>query len=212
MLTLYEFFRSTSSFRTRIALNLKGLEYKHVSVLLRGGEHLTDEYTRMNPQQLVPTLVDGEHTLNQSLAIIEYLEETHPEPALLPPDPAGRARVRAFAQIAACEMHPLHNLRVLKYLRTECGQDDDGIERWTHAWIGKGFQAMEGMLADSRTGRFCHGDAPGLADLCLVPQVFSAKRFAFDVTPYARCWEIHQRCMELPAFERAKPTNQPDAE
>lgn len=211
-LTLYEYFRSTSSFRTRIALNLKGLPYEHVSVHLRRSEQRGETYTRMNPQQLVPTLVDGEHALIQSLAIIEYLEETHPEPPLLPAAAADRARVRAVAQIAACEVHPLHNLRVLEYLRGELGQDEDGVQRWIHTWMAAGFDAMEGLLADARTGRHCHGDTPGLADLCLVPQVFTAERFGFDIAPYTACRRIHDQCMELEAFQRAAPGRQPDAE
>lgn len=215
MITLYEYFRSTSSFRTRIALNLKGLDYKHVSVHLRrnGGEQFSDDYSRMNPQQLVPTLVDGDHVLVQSLPIIEYLEETHPEPPLLPADPAGRARVRAIAQIAASEMHPLHNLRVLQYLREEYGQDEEGVKRWIHTWLGNGFSAIEGILnRDAMEGAYCHGDKPTLADICLVPQVFTAKRFEFDLSPYAKAMAAHERCMELDAFQQAIPSRQPDAE
>ncbi|MCC5809132.1 MAG: maleylacetoacetate isomerase [Ectothiorhodospiraceae bacterium] len=213
-LTLYEYFRSTSSFRARIALNVKGLPYAHASVHLRrdGGEQFGDTYTHMNPQQLVPTLVDGEHALIQSLAIIEYLEETHPEPPLLPEAPADRARVRAFAQIAACEVHPLHNLRVLEYLRAQLGQDEEAVTRWIHTWMAAGFRAMEALLADPRTGRHCHGDRPGLADLCLVPQVFTAERFGVDLAPYEACRRIHRQCMELDAFQQAVPSRQPDAE
>lgn len=216
MLTLYEYFRSSSSFRTRIALNLKGLEYRHVSVHLRrnGGEQFSDEYRRLNPQQLVPTLVDDAgNALSQSLAIIEYLEETHPQPALLPTSPHARARVRSMAQLVACEMHPLNNLRVLLYLRRELGQDEDGLQRWIHTWLAQGFDGFEGMLSRSAdTGRFCHGDSPTLADICLVPQVFNAQRFDFDVSRYPTLWRIHNHCMGLEAFEKAQPANQPDAE
>jgi maleylpyruvate isomerase len=216
MLTLYEYFRSSSSFRTRIALNLKGLEYRHVPVHLRrnGGEQFSEDYRRLNPQQLVPTLVDDAgNAIAQSLAIIEYLEETHPQPALLPHGPLGRARVRSLAQFIACEMHPLNNLRVLLYLRRELGQDDDGIQRWIHTWLEQGFEGLEGMLSRSAdTGHCCHGDHPTLADVCLVPQVANAQRFDFDVSRYATVWRIHDHCMSLEAFEQAKPANQPDAE
>lgn len=215
MLELHEFFRSGASFRVRIALNLKGLEYRHVSVHLRrnGGEHRAEAYTRLNPQQLVPTLVDDGHPIIQSLAIMEYLDDIRPEPALLPKEPLERARVRALAQVVACDMHPLNNLRVLQYLQKELGQDEAGVNRWVHTWQAAGFESLEGLLAgDGRTGRFCHGDSPTLADVCLVPQVFHAERFGFDVSRYPTVWAIHQRCLELEAFQQAQPDKQPDAE
>ena len=212
MLVLHEYFRSTSSFRTRIALNLKGLQYRHVSVHLRSGAQRSDTYARLNPQQLVPTLEDNGQALTQSLAIIEYLEEIAPEPPLLPAAPADRARVRAFALVAACEVHPLHNLQVLKYLREELGQDEDAVQRWIATWMSAGFRTMEAMLADARTGDFVHGARPGLADLCLVPQVFTARRFGVDTAAYPRCEAVFERCVALPAFDRARPDRQPDAE
>lgn len=215
MLELHEFFRSGTSFRVRIALNLKGLEYRHVGVHLRrsGGEHRTEAYARLNPQRLVPTLVDDGQAVIQSLAIIEYLDEIQPEPALLPQAPFERARVRALAQVVACDMHPLNNLRVLEYLRGELGQDEEGVNRWVHTWQAQGFHALEGLLSGHpHTGRYCHGDTPSLADICLVPQVIHAQRFGFDVSRYPTVWAIHQRCLELDAFQRALPDRQPDAE
>jgi maleylpyruvate isomerase len=215
MIKLYEFFRSSASYRVRIALNLKGLEYEHVGIHLRrgGGEQFSPEYRALNPQEMVPTLVDGGDVLLQSLAIIEYLDEKYPEPALLPVELLEKARVRALAQVIACEMHPLNNLRVLQYLRNELKQEEAEVMRWIHTWFEKGFGTLERLLADSRhTGSFCHGDSPTLADVCLVPQVGSAQRFEFDLSPYPTVQRIAATCNSLPAFEQAKPGKQPDAE
>lgn len=215
MLKLYEYFRSGASFRTRIVLNLKGMDYEHVGIHLRrdGGQHRSPFYTELNPQRLVPTLVDGQHVITQSLPIIEYLEELKPNPPILPPGAAGRARVRALAQLIACDVHPLNNLRVLQYLREDLHQDEDAVTKWIHTWHKAGLESLEAMLStDPATGRYCHGDAPGLADACLIPNVFHAQRFQVKVTDYPTLWEIHQRCLELDAFQRALPDKQPDAE
>jgi maleylpyruvate isomerase len=212
---LYSYFRSSASYRVRIALNLKGLDYEYAAVHLRrgGGEHRSADYRALNPQALVPTLVDGERVLTQSLAIIEYLEETHPQPPLLPAAPADRAHVRALAQLVACEIHPLNNLRVLGYLTGELGVSEEAKNRWYRHWVALGLQALEAQLArDPRTGRFCFGDAPGLADCCLVPQLANARRFECDLSGYPTLTRIERACLELPAFQRAAPGAQPDAE
>jgi maleylpyruvate isomerase len=214
MIKLYEYFRSSASYRVRIALKLKGLDYEHASIHLRrgGGEQFSPEYRALNPQEMVPTLVDGGDVLLQSLAIIEYLDEKYPEPALLPVGLLEKARVRALAQVVACEMHPLNNLRVLEYLRNELKHDESEVTRWIHTWFEKGFGTLERLLADSHhTGSFCHGDSPTLADVCLVPQVASAQRFEFDLSPYPTVQRIAEACNALPAFEQAKPGKQPDA-
>lgn len=213
MRILHEYFRSTSSFRTRIALRLKELPYEHrsVSLLNNGGEQFSADYTRMNPQQLVPTLEEDGQPLTQSLAIIEYLDEVYPQPALLPGSPLDRARIRAFAQASAIEVHPLHNQRVLKYLRNELGQDEDVVTQWIHHWLELGFNALETMLDDPRTGQYCHGDTPTLADICLVPQHFVADRFGFDVSAYPRCVAVREQCLTLPAFAESVPARHPDA-
>jgi maleylacetoacetate isomerase len=161
----------------------------------------------------VPTLEDGEHSLIQSLAIIEYLDEIRPEPPLLPNDPAGRARVRALADIVACDIHPIDNLRVLRYLSRNLGQDEAGIQRWFDHWIVEGFNALERIMAeDGQTGDFCHGDQPGLADICLVPQVINAQRYKLDMAPYPTIRRVFENCMKLDAFDRAQPSKQPDYE
>lgn len=212
---LYTFFRSSASYRVRIALNLKGLEYEHVPVHLRrgGGEQFYPDYKAKNPQALVPTLEDGGRLLTQSLAIIEYLEERYPEPPLLPKDPADRATARAMALAIACEIHPIQNLRVLSYLRSELKQSEAEAKRWAQHWIGLGFSALEQMvLAAPKRGKFCFGDAPTLADLCLVPQVANARRFGCDLSGYPTLVRIDAYCATLPAFSRAGPENQPDAE
>jgi len=212
-LKLHGYFRSSAAYRVRIALNLKGLDYDQASIHLRKGVQFSPDYRKLNPAQLVPALEDGPLVLRQSMAIIEYLYETHPNPPLLPQDPAGRARVRALAQDISCDIHPLDNLRVLVYLEKNLGQDQKSRDRWFAHWIEQGFAGMETVLAGSRqTGRFCHGDAPGLADICLVPQVANAGRVNLDMTPYPTIARIHAECQKLPAFQKALPMNQPDAE
>lgn len=212
---LYTYFRSTAAWRVRIALALKGLEYEAVSVnLVRdGGEQHADAFRKLNPQRLVPVLVDGDEVFTQSLAIIEYLDETHAEPPLLPMSAAGRARVRALAQVVACDIHPLNNLRAWKYLEREFGADEPAKRKWMHAWMDAGLAALERMLADDpRTGEYCHGDAPTLADLCLVPQIYNAMRFELPLQPYPTVMRIHDHCMQSPAFADTAPDRQADAE
>lgn len=212
-LTLHNFFRSSTSTRLRAALNLKGLSYDYVSYALRKGETRTPEYLAMNPAGLVPALQreDGV-VMVQSLAIIEWLEEVHPEPALLPPDPDGRARVRALAYMVACEIHPVNNLRVLGYIDQEFDAGEEGQKAWFQHWVNTTFEPLESMLAASpQTGRFCHGDTPTLADLCLYAQVWNNGRFEVDMTPYPTISRIFAALDELPAFRDAAPPNQPDA-
>jgi len=210
---LYGYFRSSAAFRVRIALNLKGLGYDSASVHLRRGDQAEAPYLGGNPQGLVPALETDGEILIQSLAIIEYLDETHPVPPLLPGDPAGRARVRGLAAIVACDIHPLNNLRVLRYLQRPLGQDQAAIATWYNHWIDAGFAAFERLLAaDRRTGRFCHGDTPGLADIALVPQVVNAERFRLDLAAYPRIVRIHEAAMKLDAFAAAHPDKQPDRE
>lgn len=210
---LHGYFRSSAAFRVRIALNLKGLDYDQASIHLRRGEQRAPDYLKLNPQALVPALVDGDLVLTQSLATIEYLDETYPNLPLLPNTRDGRARVRALAQIVACEIHPLGNLRVLQYLAKELKQDEPAVQRWFNHWIALGFGAFESLIAGHpETGRFCHGDQPTLADICLVPQVFNAKRYDLDLKPYPTLMRIFESCMAVPAFDRAQPDNQPDAE
>ncbi|HYG43414.1 MAG TPA: maleylacetoacetate isomerase [Bordetella sp.] len=212
---LYSYFRSSAAYRVRIALNLKGLSYEYLGVhlLKDGGQQLSESYRALNPAALVPTLVDGDVAIGQSLAIIEYLDETHPQPALLPSDPAGRARVRAIAQSIACDTHPLNNLRVLKYLKRTLQVSDDAKNDWYRHWVDLGLSAVEAMLANSpATGRFCHGDTPSLADLCLVPQVYNARRFDCDLSAMPTVLRIDAACRELQAFDLAEPDKQPDTE
>jgi len=212
---LYTFFRRSAAYRVRIALNLKGLAYEAVPVHLSrgGGEQLAPAYRKLNPQSLVPVLQDGERVLAQSLAIMEYLEEVYPLQPLLPKNPAARARVRSLALAIACEIHPLNNLRVLNYLSGPLGLGDDARRTWYHHWIALGLGALEARLAgDRETGSFCHGDAPGLADCCLVPQLANARRFKCDVSPYPTLLGIEKNCQALDAFQRAAPDKQPDAE
>lgn len=208
---LFGFFRSSAAFRVRIALNLKGLAYEDAFIHLRRGDQRSADYLAVNPQGLVPALeVDG-HTLIQSQAIVEYLDETYPEPPLLPQDPAGRARVRALAAIVACDIHPINNLRVLRYLSRTLGHDQAAIEAWYNHWIATGFAAFEQLLAgDPRTGRFCDGDRPGLADIALVPQVVNSERYRLDLTPYPTIARIYAQCLQVDAFAAAHPRNQPD--
>ncbi|WP_144638435.1 maleylacetoacetate isomerase [Bordetella genomosp. 13] len=212
---LYSYFRSSAAYRVRIALNLKGLtaDYMPVHLLKDGGQQLAPAYRQLNPNALVPTLVDGDLTLGQSLAIIEYLDEIHPQPAMLPSDAAGRARVRAIALTLACDIHPLNNLRVLKYLKHDMKVGEDAKNEWYRHWIDVGLGGLEQMLAGSpQTGRFCHGDTPTLADLCLVPQIFNARRFDCDLSAFPTLLRIDAACQELKAFQDAAPENQPDAE
>ena len=211
-LILYSYFRSSAAYRVRIALNLKGLTYGVNPVHLRrsGGENFRPEYLALNPQGLVPTLVHGNQVLTQSLAIIEYLEERFPEPAILPEGPAGRARIRAMAQLVACEIHPPNNLRVGDYLKRNLGQDEAAWLVWYRHWIAKGFAALAKLIADGPSGRFCHGDTPTLADICLVPQVYNARRFDCDLAAYPVIERIDACCRELDAFAKAAPESQPD--
>jgi maleylacetoacetate isomerase len=210
---LYTYFRSGTSHRVRIALNLKGLAYEPVYVHLLKGEQRQERYRALNPQGLLPLLEDGEARISQSLAIIEYLEHTHPEPPLLPEEPVAQARVRSLALICACEMHPLNNLRVLKYLKSSLDLDQAARDAWCRHWMEEGFGALERRLAsEPETGRFCHKDRPTLADVCLVPQVVSAQRWGTDLGSYPTVRRIHDACLELGPFARAMPANQPDAE
>lgn len=210
---IYDYFRSSAAYRCRIALNLKGLEPDRTFVNLSTGENGSDWYRDVNPQQLVPTLIDENGTLTQSIAIIEYLDETVPEPRLLPQDPIGRARVRALAQSIACDIHPLNNLRVLKYLTGDMGLSEEKKLEWYHHWIDTGFTALERQLNDDpKTGTYCHGETVSLADICLAPQVFNAKRFEVIVAKYPTITRIDEAINRLPAFESAQPGRQPDAQ
>jgi maleylacetoacetate isomerase/maleylpyruvate isomerase len=209
---LYTYFRSSAAFRVRIALNLKGLAYQSQFVHLAKGEHLQPAYTAVNPQGLLPALeVDGA-LLAQSLAIMEYLDETHPQPALLPKDPLGRARARSLSLIVACEIHPLNNPRVLKYVKNTLGHSQDEVNVWYRHWIADGLAKLEAELGKPGTGRHCHGDAPTMADCCLVPQIFNAQRFDCDLKSYPTVMRVFDACMRLDAFDRAQPGKQPDAE
>jgi maleylacetoacetate isomerase len=210
---LYGYFRSSAAFRVRIALNLKQLDYENSFIHLRRGDQAQPGFLSLNPQGLVPAIEIDQHLLTQSLAIIEYLDETHPEPPLLPRDPAGRARIRALAAIVACDIHPLNNLRVLRYLHRPLGADRSAVETWYNHWIDSGFRAFEGLVAgDPRTGAFCHGDHPGLADIALVPQMVNAERYRLDLAPYPTIARIFETCMKLDAFAAAHPERQPDRE
>jgi len=210
---LYGYFRSSATYRVRIALNLKGLAYNQEFLHLPKKENLTDAFSAINPQQLLPTLIDGAATLTQSLAIIEYLDETYPNPPLLPGDPLQRARVRALALAIACEIHPLNNLRVLRYLVGPMGLSNAKKDEWYSHWVETGLRAVEAMVAGHvQTGRFCHGDAPSLADVCLIPQLSNARRFNCDLSGCPTLVRIEQAALECPAFQRAAPENQPDAE
>jgi len=215
MRQLYSYFRSSAAYRVRIALNLKGLEYDILPVhLVRGGgENFKPEYLSVNPLGLVPALATGEGPVIQSLAIIEYLEEMHPEPPLLPDSPHERARVRALAQTVASEIHPLNNLRVLDYLVNRLGVDEEQKLAWYRHWVNEGLAGMETLLAGNpQTGSFCHGDRPTLADCCLVPQLYNAVRFDCPLDAFPTIRRIETHCSELRAFRDAAPENQPDAE
>ena len=209
---LYTFFRSSASFRVRIAMNHKGLKYDPGLVSLPKGEHLEAKYKSVNSQGLVPALDDAGHILTQSLAIMEYLDEVHPVPKLLPSDPLDRAYVRALSQIVACEIHPLNNLRTLKYIRRAYKLDEEGVNAWYRHWIAEGFGMMESFLADNgKSGRFCFRDQVTMADCCLVPQVFNAQRYNCDLKRYPTAMRIHEACMKLEPFIQAQPSKQPDA-
>lgn len=212
MLTLYDYFRSTAAYRVRITLNLKGLDYQQAQVNLLQGEEGGSEYRAVNPQGLVPALDVGGEVLQQSLAICEYLDEVEPEPPLLPDDPLQRAQIRALAQMVACDIHPVNNLRILKYLTGKLGVSEAQKLSWYRHWIDEGFCPIEQMLSETASaGLFCFGNSITLADICLVPQVYNARRFELDLSPYPRIVQIEQQCLQLDAFERARPENQPDA-
>jgi maleylacetoacetate isomerase len=214
-LTLYGYWRSSAAYRVRIALNLKGLAYDYAAThLLRdGGEQRKPAYLARNPQGLVPALQDGDVLLVQSLAIIEYLDETHPSPPLLPADAAGRAAVRAMALAIACDVHPLNNLRVLQYLKSELHADDTAIARWSQNWIARGFDALESWIGrHSRDERHCYGTSVTLADVVLVPQVANAHRVKLDLARWPRLRAVAESLETLPAFAAARPERQPDAE
>jgi maleylpyruvate isomerase len=209
---LWGYFRSSAAFRVRIALALKGLPAEHAFVHLRRNEQRAPDYLARNPLGFVPTLEDGPVVLTQSLAICEYLDEMHPEPPFLPADPVGRARVRAIAYAIACDIHPVNNLRVLRYLLKPLGLDKAAHDAWYRHWIAVGFEALEKLLSDGKTGPYCHGALPGLADICLVPQVFNAKRLCSDaeLEAYPTLMAAFAACMAHPAFQAAAPENQPD--
>lgn len=212
---LFTYFRSSAAYRVRIALNLKGLGYDAVPVhLLRdGGQHLLDEYRAINPSGLVPAFQDDAITLTQSMAILEYLEEAYPQVPLMPTGAVARAHVRELAQIIACDIHPVNNLRVLKYLVRQLGQSEEVKTDWYRHWVIEGFQSLEAHLARHLdTGTFCYGHSPTIADCFLVPQVFNAQRFDIDVTAYPTISRINDMCVDLPAFKAAHPGQQPDAE
>nr|ALV86712.1 maleylacetoacetate isomerase [uncultured bacterium P1N3] len=212
MMKLYNYFRSSASFRVRIALNLKGLDYDYLPVHIARGEHKTGPFSAISPDMLVPLLEDDGERFTQSMAIIEYLDEIHPEPALLPHDPVGRAHVRALAQTVACEIHPLNNLRVLKYLVRELKLGDDAKNIWYRHWVREGMLAFERQLALRPASLYCWGDTPTLADCCLVPQVFNGQRFDCDFSGLPRTMAAFEACMQLDAFQRAQPSRCPDAE
>jgi maleylacetoacetate isomerase/maleylpyruvate isomerase len=207
---LYNYFRSSASFRVRIALALKGLDYDYVPVHLVKREHLEESYASVSASRLVPLLQDGDISVTQSLAIMEYLEETHPQPPLLPADAPGRARVRALALDIACEIHPLNNLRVLRYLVHDMKVSEDDKDRWYRHWVETGLEVVERQLAASPS-RYCHGEAPTLADCCLVPQVFNAQRFNCRLDHVPNVMRVHETCMLLDAFAKTQPSACPDA-
>jgi maleylacetoacetate isomerase len=212
---LYGYFRSSAAYRARIAFNLKGIEpeLRFVHLLKDGGQQHTAEYQSLNPQGLIPALAHDGHLITQSLAIIEYLDEIVPEPPLLPRDAAGRARARSVAYTIACDIHPVNNLRVNNYLRDNLGVEKEALAAWQKHWITLGFAALETMLArDDETGKFCHGDAPTIADICLIPQIANARRVHVDLTEYPTLLRIEEAALAIPAFAAARPEVQPDAE
>ncbi|MBE7369233.1 maleylacetoacetate isomerase [Ramlibacter pallidus] len=210
---LHNYFRSSASFRVRIALELKGLPYDYRAVHLVKGEHKQPDFAAVTASALVPALeTDEGAVLSQSMAIIEYLDETHPNPPLLPKDPLGRARVRALAQLIACEIHPLNNLRVLKYLVREMKVEEEAKNTWYRHWVRSGLEMFEQELQRLPASPYCHGDAPTLADCCLVPQIFNGQRFNVDMAGLPRTMGAFEACMKLPAFQKAQPSNCPDNE
>lgn len=213
-LQLYSYWRSSAAYRVRIGLNLKGLAYEIVPVHLvqDGGQQHTDAYRQLNPQELIPTLGHGQRRMGQSLAILEYLDEVWPEPPLLPATARARQRVRALALLVACDVHPLNNLRVLQYFEREWNVPLPERDAWVKHWIEDGFRAAEALLAGHpSTGDFCEGEAPTLADCCLIPQIYNARRFGVDMAAYPTLQRIEAACLALPAFDAARPENQPDA-
>jgi maleylacetoacetate isomerase len=209
---LYNFCRSSASFRVRIALNLKGIPFEYISVHLAKGEHKKPEYATLAADGLVPLLDTGTLKLSQSMAIIEYLDETQPAPALLPADAVGRHSVRALAQSIACEIHPLNNLRVLKYLTGQLKVDEDTKTKWYQHWVREGLVSFEKQLTQLPAGKYCYGDTPTLADCCLIPQIFNGQRFNCDFSGLPRTMAAFDACMQLPAFDKAQPKNCPDFE
>lgn len=211
-LLLHGYFRSSASYRVRIALNLKGLTHESTAHHLRRAEQRLPTYLALNPQGLVPALENSGQIFTQSLAIIEYLDELHPDPPLLPIDIAARARVRAMAQLIACDIHPLNNLRVLNFLREDLGQDEERVKAWYSHWVTQGFEAFQGLVEQAGGGDgFCYGDAPGLADICLIPQVANALAFGVNMRGFEMLMEIYERAMDLGPFRTAQPQLQPDA-
>lgn len=210
---LHNYFRSSAAFRARIALNLKRLDYERVAKVFAKKEHWAADYLKLNPQGLIPALeVDGA-VISQSVAIIEYLNDLYPEPPLLPADPLARAQVRSIALGIACDIHPLNNLRVLNYLRKQLGQNEDGVNTWYRHWITEGFTGLEQQIAKHSTSRrYCFGDSVSLADVCLVPQIYNARRFETDLTPFPTLVAISTHLESLPAFDTARPEAQPDAQ
>lgn len=211
---LYSYWRSSAAYRVRIALNLKQLDYDiiPVSLVRDGGEHHQQDYARLNPQQLVPTMVDGGRVIRQSMAMIEYLDEVYPEYPLIPSDPRGAAWVRSIAQAVACDIHPLNNLRVLKYLKQDLSLDQAPVDRWYAHWVQQGFKSLETMIAENPSvGDFCSGDLPTMADCLLVPQLYNARRFDINLSDYPHLTAIDAHCNTLEAFRQAAPEQQPDA-
>ena len=210
MIVLYSFFNSSTSYRVRIALALKGIEYQYKGVNIRQGDEYQAQYIDINPSRSVPVLVDDNLTLTQSMAILQYLDERYPEPRLLPDAPVKRTRVLELCSGIACDMHPVNNLRILKYLGTELQATSDDRSAWYRHWIRQGFKAVETLLNRYGSGEFCFGDTPGLADCCLVPQVANALRMDCDMQAYTRVMSIYDTCLQVAAFKKAAPENQPD--
>ena len=208
---LYSYFRSSAAYRLRIALGLKGLDYDYMAVNLVKSEQIEDHYRSLNPIGLVPTLQrDSEEVLTQSVAILEWLEEQYPSPALLPTDKIARAKVRAIVNVIACDIHPICNLSVTNHLKSEFGADQDTIAHWYRRWMSRGFEAIEALVA-SKSGAFCMGDSVSLADVCLIPQLYNANRFGIELGPYPKLAAINTHCLTLEAFQRAAPRRQPDS-